>query len=180
MSSLKADSLAPSVPSPTPSNTSTNGAKRKRAEESRAVVYSQPSDTNSRNHIMTNLTYAIEHLQQKPDTWFTFKEIILYLSLKPDEVDLAKRLKEYFQQSSPSSKIEYDPATKKYRYRPKYNIRNNAELRQFLQNQKTAQGLSVKDLKDGWPTVQDDLRILEQRKQILVRHNTKDTNARTV
>ncbi|KAF1969513.1 transcription initiation factor IIE, beta subunit [Bimuria novae-zelandiae CBS 107.79] len=179
MASLKASSLAPNAPSPTPSNTSANGTKRKRPEGSGGVVFSQPKDTAMRNHEMTQLTYAIEHLQEKPDMWFTFKEIMDYLNINTND-GLCKRLKTYFDHNNPSSKIEYDPATKKYRYKPKYNIRNNAELRQYLQNQKSAQGLSVKDLKDGWPTVQDDLRILEQRKQILVRHNTKDMNARTV
>lgn len=180
MSTLKASSLAPNAPSPTPSNTSANGTKRKRPEESRGnVVYSQPENTDTRNHDMTQLTYAIEHLQQKPDVWFTFKEIMDYLNIR-DGDPLRKRLKDSFHNNSPYSKVEYDPASKKYRYKPKYNIRTNSELRQYLQNQKSAQGLSVKDLKDGWPSVQDDLRILEGNKQILVRHNTKDFNARTV
>lgn len=180
MSTLKATSLAPNAPSPTPSNTSANGSKRKRPDEGRAaVVFSQPENTETRNHDMTQLTYAIEYLQQKPDVWFTFKEIMDYLNIK-DGDPLRKRLRDSFHQNSPWSKVEHDPATKKYRYKPKYNIRSNAELRQYLQNQKSAQGLSVKDLKDGWPSVQDDLRTLEIRKQILVRHNIKDTNARTV
>lgn len=180
MSTLKASSLAPNAPSPTPSNTSANGTKRKRPEDGSKVVYSQPYDTDDRNHVFTQLTYAIEYLQKEPDKWFTFRDVMNYLNIREDNGDLRKRLKDYFHLDVPGNKVEYNPATKKYRYKPKFNIRNNAELRQYLQNQKSAQGLAVKDLKDGWPNVQDDLRILEARKQILVKHNQKDMNAKTV
>lgn len=180
MSTLKAGSLAPNAPSPTPSNTSANGIKRKRPEDSRSgIVFSQPENTEVRNHAMTQLTYAIEFMQQKPDVWFTFKEIMDYLNVKEGD-EVRKNLKVSLDWVSPHSKFERHPVTGKYRYRPKYNIRSNAELRQYLQNQKSAQGISVKDLKDGWPSVQEDLRTLEIRKQILVRHNMKDTTARTV
>ena len=180
MSSLKASSLAPNAPSPTPSNASANGTKRKRSEETSRVVYSQPTDTEDRNHLFTQVTYAIEHLREQPDKWFTFKDIMNYLNIKEENASLRKHMRAFFHSNNAGNKIEFDPDTKKYRFKPKYNIRNNAELRQYLQNQKSAQGLAVKDLKEGWLNVQDDLRILEARKQILVKHNQKDMNAKTV
>jgi transcription initiation factor TFIIE subunit beta len=180
MSTLKASSLAPNAPSPTPSNTSANGTKRKRPEEGTKVVYSQPHETEERNHLYTQVTYAIEHLREQPDKWFTFKDIMNYLNIREDNKMLRHHMKSFFHAQNSVNKIEYDPTTKKYRFKPKYNIRNNAELRQYLQNQKSAQGLAVKDLKEGWLNVQDDLRILEARKQILVKHNQKDMNAKTV
>ncbi|KAL5387863.1 hypothetical protein DPSP01_003261 [Paraphaeosphaeria sporulosa] len=180
MSTLKASSLAPNAPSPTPSNASANGTKRKRPEEGSKVVYSQPLDTEERSHLYTQVTYAIEHLREQPDRWFTFKDIMNYLNIREDNISLRKHMKAFFHAANAGNKIEYNPDTKKYRFKPKYDIRNNAELRQYLQNQKSAQGLAVKDLKEGWLNVQDDLRILEARKQILVKHNQKDQNAKTV
>ncbi|KAL1600409.1 hypothetical protein SLS60_006794 [Paraconiothyrium brasiliense] len=180
MSALKTSSLAPNAPSPTPSSTSANGTKRKRPEEASKVVYSQPLDTEQRNHLYTQLTYAIEHLREQPDRWFTFDDIMNYLNIREDDHIVRSNMKTFFHADKVDQKIEYNPATKKYRFKPKYNIRNNAELRKYLQNQKSAQGLAVKDLKEGWVNVQDDLRILEARKQILVRHNQKDMNAKTV
>lgn len=180
MSTLKASSLAPNAPSPTPSNASANGTKRKRPDEGSKVVYSQPLDTEERSHLYTQVTYAIEHLREQPDKWFTFRDIMNYLNIREDNKVLRSHMRAFFHADNAGNKIEFDQATKKYRFKPKFNIRNNAELRQYLQNQKSAQGLAVKDLKEGWVNVQDDLRILEARKQILVKHNQKDNNAKTV
>ncbi|KAJ4295156.1 hypothetical protein N0V90_007166 [Kalmusia sp. IMI 367209] len=180
MSTLKANSFMRSAPSPTPSNASANGTKRKRPEEVANVVYSQPQDTGKGDHVYTRLTYTIDFLKTDPDKWRTFKEIMDYLNVPEADQTTRAQLTTLFRLDSPNQRIEYNPASKMYRYRPKYSIRNSAQLKGFLQNQKSAQGLPVKDLKDGWAAVQEDLKGLEAKKQVLVKRNPKDQQAKTV
>lgn len=180
MSSLKPNSFSRNAPSPTPSNTSANGTKRKRPEAPAAVVYSQPQDTGKGSHIATKLNYTIEFLQSDTEKWRTFKDIMDYLGVPEHDQAQRTQLKRLFHVLDPNQRVEPHPSEDKYRYRPKYNIRNSAQLKGYLQNQKSAQGLPVKDLKDAWPTVQDDLKVLEAKKQVLVKHNHKDQLAKTV
>jgi transcription initiation factor TFIIE subunit beta len=166
------------APSPTPSNSSTNGAKRKRPDDgARPVVYSQPQETSSGEHLYTVLGYATTYLKEKRE-WTMLKDILSYLNLKPDyPVD---RLIQVFQAASPHNRIEYDRKTDLYRYKPKLDIRNAAQLRGWLQNQQSAAGISVKDLKDGWPEAQEEINKLEEKKEILVSRNKKDSAPKTV
>lgn len=181
MSYLKANSAArTSAPSPTPSNASASGGKRKRPDESSGgVVYSQPQETGTGSHIYTQLTYTIEYLRtsQRP---MPFEEIMDYLGIKKNDHITRQHLTLLYRSDNPQNRIAYSPKDNTYRYKPKYDIRNAAQLKGYLQTQKSAQGLSVKDLKDGWSTVQDDLKELEAKQQVLVKRNQKDQQARTV
>lgn len=179
MSFLKANSVArTSAPSPTPSNASGSGAKRKRPEEG-SVVYSQPQETGTGSHIYTQLTYTIDFLRQN-QRWMTFKEIMEYLNIRADDHVTRSHLTTLFRSSNPQNRISYNPKDNTYRYKPKFDIHNTAQLKGYFQRQKSSQGLSVKDLKDGWANVHDDLKELEAKKEVLVKRNLKDQLARTV
>jgi transcription initiation factor TFIIE subunit beta len=183
MSFLKANSSASKLhaPSPTPSNSSNGGSKRKRPADNvlpANTIYSQPLDTGTGQHIFTQITYTIDHLRAKEGKWMTFQEIAEYLNINNDE-HLRTQLETIFRSPS-TNRIEYNPRDNTYRYRPKLDIRNAAQLKGYFQNQKSAIGLSVKELKDGWPSVQDDLREPERKKEILVNRNKKDQQAKTV
>lgn len=180
MSFLKANSAARTgAPSPTPSNASGSGGKRKRIEESAAVVYSQPQETGTGSHIYTQLTYAIEFLRQN-QKWMTFKEIMEYLNVRSDDQTSRQHLTTLFRSNNPQNRISYNFKDNTYRYKPKFDIRNTAQLKGYFQKQKSSQGLSVKDLKDGWANVHEDLKELEAKKEVLVKRNMKDQAARTV
>ncbi|KAF2874300.1 hypothetical protein BDV95DRAFT_565912 [Massariosphaeria phaeospora] len=181
MSFLKANAAARmSAPSPTPSNSSSGGAKRKRPDETPAnIVYSQPQETGTGSHIYTQLTYAIEFLRTN-QRWHTFKEIVDYLNVQEHDHHSRAHLQNLFRSPNPSNRIEYNEKTGLYRYRPKYDIRSAADLKGYLQNQKSAQGLPIKDLKDGWPAVNEEIKELENAKEVLVKRNQKDSQARTV
>ncbi len=170
-----------SAPSPTPSNASAGGAKRKRPDEG-GIVYSQPQETGTGSHIYTQLTYTITWLRERmaegSDRWYTFKEIMEYLNI-PDPT-MRAQLQSLYRSRNPTNRIAYNPKENTYRYKPIYDIRNAAQLKGFLQNQKSAQGLSVKDLKDGWPTVHNVLKIMEANKEVLIKRNMKDQVAKTV
>lgn len=177
MSYLKATS----APSPTPSNTSTGGAKRKRPDEG-GVVYSQPQETGTGSHIYTQLTYTIDYLKgraaENSERWYTFQELMDYLNV--GDANTRAQLQSLYRSNNPSNRIAWNPQNSTYRYRPKYDIRNPAQLKGFLQNQKSAQGLPVKDLKDGWVTVHEDLKQMEANNDVIVKRNMKDMMAKTV
>ncbi|KAH7135577.1 hypothetical protein B0J11DRAFT_547463 [Dendryphion nanum] len=182
MSYLKTNSSSKlSAPSPTPSATSANGAKRKR-ETGPQTVYSQPQETGTGIHLMTQVTYTIEYLREEK-RWMTLQEITDYLNLHqttPNYEHAVRTLQSTFRKKDPQNRIEWDPRTNKYRYKPKYDIRNADDLKSFLQKQKSAQGLPVRELKDGWTEVQEGINKMEEKKEILVKRNQKDLQAKTV
>lgn len=171
-----------STPSPAPSQTSTTSkheAKRKRPETS-TVVYSQPANTGTGKNIMTQMTYAVEYLKQK-ETPQTLPDLLSYLSLQYHGEDYKKSITKLLRSHE---KIEFDPngfnGQGSFRFRPKHNIRTGDQLIGYLQAQRTAQGLSAKELKDGWPNAEDVIRDLEQQGKLLVTRNKKDDIAKMV
>lgn len=188
-----ATNLAPpvpeSAPSPAPSNTS-NASKGdskevKRKREPQNIVYSQPAATGYGNDAFTQVTYVIDFLKKK-DEPKTFQEILEYLSQV--HADLAKKRK-IVAILQKHDRVQYNPdLTLKsqawdsgtYQHRPIINVRSKKDLIAYLQNKTNAQGLAVKDLKDGWPDCDDALDALEGEHKILVTRTKKDGHARMV
>ncbi|KAF2737087.1 hypothetical protein EJ04DRAFT_510624 [Polyplosphaeria fusca] len=151
--------------------------KRKRED----IVHSQPLDTGSGSHIYTQLTYSIDFLRQSPDEWYSLTDLFNHLNIINDpDINRTKSNLENLYKHPRTENIEYNYSTNKYRYRPKYNIRDADGLKHHLQNQKSAQGLPVRELKDGWQSVQGDLGKLEKSQEILVTRTKKDNQAKTV
>jgi transcription initiation factor TFIIE subunit beta len=188
----KGRSLAPprpeSAPSPAPSNASNTDSKdpkRKRAPEPQNVVYSQPAATGYGTEAFTQVTYVIEFLKKK-DEPKTFREILEYLSqVNTDEskkVLIAKILSQHERvawQPDPQLKTQtWDSGT--FSHRPVINVKTKKDLIAYLQNKADAQGVSVKDLKDGWPDCEDAIDELEAEHKILVTRTKKDNHARMV
>ncbi|KAI9747211.1 MAG: hypothetical protein M1815_004497 [Lichina confinis] len=170
------------APSPTPSTASQpNELKRKRPAESSNVVFSQPADTGTGRHIMTQVTYAVEYLKGKESPQ-TLPQILSYLSLKAAEnqrsMALILQKHDRIDYQRGQDKASWDSGT--YRFRPIHNIRSATELLAYLQSRPTAQGVSVKELKDGWGGADDAIDQLERKSQILVTRNKKDNHARMV
>lgn len=74
----------------------------------------------------------------------------------------------------------YDQANDTLAFRPLHNIRSPTDLLAYLQQQTTAQGLSVKELKDGWAGAMDAINTLEASEDILVTRTKKDNQPRMV
>ncbi|PSS13002.1 hypothetical protein M430DRAFT_36202 [Amorphotheca resinae ATCC 22711] len=178
---------ATSVPSPAPSTASNTSkpenkdAKRKR--EPQNVVYSQPAATGYGTEAFTQVTYVIEFLKKK-DEPKSFRDILEYLSQV--HVDEAKKrliisiLKKHDRVRwipDPQSKA-WDSGT--FMHRPIINVRTKDDLIAYLQNKPDAQGVSVKDLKDGWPDCEEAINELEAEHKILVTRTKKDNHARMV
>ncbi|KAF2110575.1 hypothetical protein BDV96DRAFT_583391 [Lophiotrema nucula] len=183
--SLKPNTTARlSAPSPTPSNSSTGAAKRKRPadDNARSVVYSQPANTGAGKHLASQLTYTVEWLRQHPG-WHTAEEIFAYLNIQPTDgtdVQATHRQLANLYQRPDVRPVQYNPKTKLYSYVSKLPIHNASDLMRVLQEQKSAAGISVKDLQDGWQDVRAGVEGLENEQKILVTHNKKDNSAKTV
>lgn len=171
-----------STPSPAPSNPSASmliDRKRKQPEPPN-IVYSQPADTGTGNNIRTQVTYAVEHLKNK-GTSLTLTDIINYLSLhtasKSHKHNIGHALIN-------NEKVQYeaknDGGEATFRYRPPHNIRSLDQILGHLQAQQAFKGLSVKELKDGWPGVEDSIDDLEKQHKLLVTRNKKDSHPKMV
>jgi transcription initiation factor TFIIE subunit beta len=179
MSSLKAATAKLSAPSPTPSFSSNSGSKRKRPEDGPVTtVFSQPQETGTGSHILTQFTYTIDHLRGH-QRWVKLQDILDYLNV-PVNSSVAKQLVQLYHSQNPTNRIEYNRKTDMYRYKPKYDVRNAAQLKGYLQNQQSAAGLSVKELKDGWANASEAIVELEKKKEVLVTHHKKDNVVKTV
>ncbi|KAF2203358.1 transcription initiation factor IIE, beta subunit [Delitschia confertaspora ATCC 74209] len=181
MSFLKSSSGPVAAPSPTPSTSSNSNNKRKRPIDDvpAGTVHSQPADTGIGEHMGTTFGWAIKELQRRDPEWMTLTEIFDYLGPTVRDNPQRRGQLKLILQSPSSERIEWD-GEDKFRYRPKLPVRNAEQLKGFLQQQKSAQGILVKDLKDGWPNVQEAIEVMERKKELLVTHNKKDGSARTI
>ncbi|QPG73451.1 hypothetical protein FOA43_000762 [Brettanomyces nanus] len=73
-------------------------------------------------------------------------------------------------------RIKYDPVNKSLEYLSLHNIKTAEDLLKVLENQPTFQGLSVKQLRDGWNGCLSTITQLEKENKIIV-HKTKKENA---
>lgn len=166
-----------SQPSSTPG---TPGPARR--HEPANVVYSQPADTGTGKDIMTNVLYAIQKMKEK-NSPLTFEDIVGYLSLQERRHDqgYVRALRSILQVHD---KVNYDPkgadGKGTFSFRPPHNIRSEEQLLQKLQSQTTMTGILVKDLKEGWPGVEQAIDKLEQEGKLLVTRNKKDNHPKMV
>ncbi|RFU28839.1 hypothetical protein B7463_g7501, partial [Scytalidium lignicola] len=178
-----------SAPSPAPSNASNasrnENKDQKRKRETQNIVYSQPAVTGYGADPFSQVTYVIDFLKKK-DEPKTFMEILGYLSQshvdEPQKKIIATILKRH-------SRVRWipDPNVKTQRWdsgtfvhNPIINVRSKKDLMLYLQNKPDAKGVSVKDLKDGWPDSEEALNELEAEHKILVTRTKKDNHARMV
>ncbi|CAD6568286.1 MAG: hypothetical protein ASARMPREDX12_001346 [Alectoria sarmentosa] len=177
-----AAAAASSTPLPAPSQTSITikpDLKRKRVEQAN-TVFSQPKDTGTGSHIITQVTYALEKLKEKDVLW-TWQRLCEYLSLHGREKGYGQALKKILMRHDKVNYKKVDGKEKdEFSFRPIHNIRSPDELLGYLQSQPTAQALSVKDLKDGWQGALDAIDNLEKQGKLAVTRHKKDDSARFV
>lgn len=161
-------------------NNNNNNLKRKEPPAASAVkkvneVYSQPADTSlsQSGSYMTQVHYVVQHLREK-ETARTAKEIQDYLGYPLNET-----LKFLLRKNE---RIHYDPRSDTFIFRPVHNIRNKEALVAYLREMgtTTAQGLTVKELKEGWAGAEDAIKQLEAEREILVTRTKKDNQPRMV
>lgn len=176
---------AASAPSPAPSvaSSATESKDVKRKREPQNIIYSQPAATGYGTEAFTQVTYVIEFLKKKDDSK-TFREILEYLSQVHVEeakkkliISILKKHDRVRWIPDPQSKA-WDSGT--FKHRPIINVRTKNDLIAYLQAKPDAQGVSVKDLKDGWPDCEDAINDLEAAHRILVTRTKKDNHARMI
>lgn len=167
-----------SAPSPRPSTTASSSAtqdlKRKRPDIGENGSYSQPADTGSGREVMTKVVYAIDYLKSK-DRPISFSDIWNYLSIPMDQEQHRTVLR---QALVAHPKVDYEPrgldGQPSFRFRPMHNVRSGEELKGYLQRQTTAQGISVRELRDGWPSAIAEIEEMESKGELMVTRNKKD------
>ncbi|KZZ96804.1 Transcription initiation factor TFIIE, beta subunit [Moelleriella libera RCEF 2490] len=197
----KATVLAPPSPSPSAASDSTTPKRSKAgaagaagttgsalAESSTSshVPFSQPQLTGYGAEVKTQMTFAVEYLKKKADAK-SMTDIIDHLSLRAygDEHkrELAQGLRGHPRVAwTPDAALaEQTWRSGIYKYCPVIrDVYDGESLLAHLQRKTDASGLSVKDLKDGWPDCEATLAELEAQHRILVVRTKKDNLARAV
>lgn len=181
-SNIPGPSLPASTPQPPSSAPASTGGDPKRKRQDADIVYSQPANTGTGKDIMTQVLFAIEHMKTK-NVPLKFNDIVSYLSLQQRAQDQAylHALRSILQVHE---KVNYDPKGANgegtFNFRPPHNIRSAEQLLQKLQSQPTGAGMSVRELREGWPNVEEAINDLEKEGKVLVTRNKKDDHAKMV
>ncbi|KAK1818264.1 hypothetical protein LTR12_007296 [Friedmanniomyces endolithicus] len=129
--------------------------------------------------IMRLVVGAVEKLKDndfKPLSWL---ELLRYMSLPLDlrgakgEATFKRALQSHHRLQYIHAKDSAD-GQESFRYKPLHPVTNGEELRDYLARLETAQGVPVKELKDGWPDCIPTLDRLENLGCILVSRSKKD------
>ncbi|KAK3905048.1 hypothetical protein C8A05DRAFT_13102 [Staphylotrichum tortipilum] len=186
-------SLAPPSPSPSVGSTTSAAAAGsltpRRADRDTPVgniVYSQPALTGTGDSIISQMAYAVSWLRGKDEPQ-ACADVLGYLSAttRPEHeqeffVDQMRRNPQIQWIPDPSlSEQTWRSGT--YAHRPIIpGVKNKTQLLAYLQKKTDASGVSVKDLKDGWPDCDSTITELEQDHRVLVIRAKKDGAARIV
>lgn len=134
--------------------------------------------------MLTQVQYIIKYLKDKGEQK-TFNDIVGYLGLALPENkqrSLAGILRQHprilWRPSPSNNSHEWNAGL--FEHRPIINVRNETQLLAYLQKKVDAQGVSLKDLKDGWDKAEDGITKLEREHKVLVTRTKKDNHAKMV
>ncbi|KAF2239237.1 putative transcription initiation factor TFIIE, beta subunit [Viridothelium virens] len=167
----------PATSSPIPSSapSSQNDLKRKRPDPP-PTTYAQTADPANGGNVMALAVYAVKYLKEKEKA-LTFDDIYRFLSVPPQlNTDSVRRDLRNHLKTNP--RVDYIPkgfdGKGAFTYRPLHPVHSADELKGYLQARPTAQGISVKELKEGWSAVPTAIDELEAKGELLVTRNKKD------
>lgn len=143
-----------------------------------ATIYGA-ADSTTGTDARTNVIYAIERLKAKAPNPILEDELITFV-LPAGKRDDTHQIALFKQFLTINEKVDYDSKTKSYKFRPTHNIFTADDLLSYLQKQNTATGISVRELRDGWPNVEETIDQLEAQHKLLVTRNRKDNKAKMV
>jgi transcription initiation factor TFIIE subunit beta len=180
--------LAPPSPSPSITSTTSAAAGTTPTKKDRDVptVFSQPANTGTGNSLLAQMTYVIDWLKQK-DEPKTVHEILEYISGRNKSQEEQEEFAN-FVRNNPHIQWIPDPSLSEqtwrsgtYLHRPLIpNVKTKTQLLGYLQKRVDAQGVSVKDLKDGWADCEAAIDDLEREHRVLVVRWKKDNHPKTV
>lgn len=168
----------PSAPTATTATTTADATKR-----THDAAF-QMSSAGSGSSLMTQVNTAVNYLKGKNPQALAFLDIINYLSLPTEDAKSQTPLIRKALQGN--ERVEFVPKAQSangkdsFKYRPTHPVTNAEELKNYLARQSTAQGILVKELKDGWPNCVPAIDALEKENAILVTRQTKDNAPKMV
>lgn len=174
---------ARATPKPAASTASTPAAAAEAAKRSHDAAF-HISSAGSGSSLMTQVNVAVNYLKTKNPLELAFNDVINYLSLPTEEVKSQGPLIRKALQGN--ERVEFIPKSQSangkdsFKYRPSHPVTNAEELKNYLARQTTAQGILVKELKDGWPNCIPAIDALEKEQAILVTRQTKDNAPKMV
>lgn len=145
----------------------TDSKKRKKS-----TVYSQPANTGTGHHAMSQLYTVIQFLKDSDNP-----QSVVSIASRT-KVDITKN-QALWDKLINNDKIEYDAANKTFAYKPTYQIRSKEDLLTLLISKKNEGGMDYKDLKDSYSKLSSAVEELASEGQILVVRN-KDGNPRVL
>lgn len=145
-------------------------SKKPRMDLKQAVMQAAQNNLSAL-HLATNLHLAVDVVKKhgKP---MTLDELRKELRM-PDISRLLPTLKS-------TEKIKYDLDRNTFEYVSILGILSAPALLEYLSQQTVYQGVSVSDLKDGWPGCNPTLNDLERKNKILILRAKKDNAPRRV
>ncbi|KAF1822373.1 transcription initiation factor IIE, beta subunit [Dissoconium aciculare CBS 342.82] len=136
------------------------------------------------SELLTQVIYAIDYIKTKTGSLVPFDDITNYLSLP---VDARKNFIPNIQKAlAANERVTFIPKSQSengkdsFKYRPPHPVTDGDELKIYLARQPTSQGISVKELKDGWPDCISAIDALEKEGHVLVIRNKKDNTPKMV
>ena len=166
-------SVGTAKPAFTPSAPAHEASKRKRGGNlpSKITPYSAPPDSSQVREVMSQVHTIIMYLKDK-EVALTAEEVTSALTMHLT-ANLVYALKT-------NPRVHYDQKSETFAFKPIHNIRSAAALLGYLSAQSSAQGLSVKELRDGWSGAIETIATLEAEREILVTRTKKDNQPRMV
>ncbi|CAK7564614.1 MAG: transcription factor TFIIE beta subunit, TFIIEB, Tfa2 [Sporothrix epigloea] len=157
-----------------------------------AAIYSQPENTGVGTAIGTNIVYALDYLKQQGGKPASLTVVLGHLNMHREPEAVQKQIAERMRHhprimwrpdstTLPDSNADDNWKTGTYEHKPVIpNVKDKTALLQYLQRRTDAQGVNVKDLKDGWPDCESALTALEREHKVLVVRTKKDNHPRMV
>ncbi|TPX10237.1 uncharacterized protein E0L32_001434 [Thyridium curvatum] len=192
MPAKRAAPTAPASPSPSVASTTSvvptaGGTPTKKVKrDAGAAIYSQPENTGVGTDISTKIVYAVEYLKNngKPLALETvFSHLNVNREAESVQREVVSRLRNHpritWKPDPNLSEQAWNSGT--YEHKPVIpSVKDKTSLLNYLQKLTDARGVTVKDLKDGWPTCEDALTELEKEHKILVVRTKKDNHPKMV
>ncbi|KZT53169.1 hypothetical protein CALCODRAFT_440488, partial [Calocera cornea HHB12733] len=136
--------------------------------------FSQPADTGVGTHINTQLVFAVRKLKEHGNP-IRLEDLSIQsgipLDANPELYDLFLN----------HDRVIHDPKTNTYSYKPDFNIRNKEQLlTEITRHYKRGGGMSVKVIRESWPSALPAIEELAARGDVIVTRTTKDNTPRMV
>ncbi|KAK5118836.1 hypothetical protein LTR62_000045 [Meristemomyces frigidus] len=167
----------PATTSNTPRSNTPRPSDQKRNHD--AAFTGPPLSSAAGGEIMKLVVNAVQHLKEKGGNLETFDEIVRYLSL-PVDLKTPRGLAKFKQALQIHHRLQYVPASEgkggkeSFKYKPLHPVTNGEELKEYLSRLDSAQGIPVRELKDGWADCLSTLNKLETQGFVLLSRTKKD------